>query len=337
MVLIFLLGGCGRPENISDQARFSEKLIELPISGELSRPEAEISGLCWIDDQLFLLPQYPHRFAREGTGAVFRLSRQAVEDRLTGRRTDALQPQRISFDDREIASQIPGFQGYEAIVHISSRIFLIIESRTENGMQAHLIDGVLSDDWQKITLDPASCRSLQLPAQVHNMSYETMVAAGEKLLLIYELNGLNINRRPFALMIDPLRGGTVKISFPGIEYRITDATAMDENGNFWALNYFWPGDYAKIKPTEDLLLDVNDGFFFDKEKSVERLVEFHFTGNKITLTDKKPVYLVPDQAGEARNWEGVVRYNDRGFIIATDKHPRTILAFAGVDATINAK
>lgn len=332
---IFLPGGCEKQESGLPQARFSNKLIELPISGKLSRPEAEISGLCWIDDQLILLPQYPHRFAREGAGAVFYLSGQAIKDYLAGRRTVVLEPRRISFDDREIASQIPGFQGYEAIAHIKNRVFLTIESLSENGMQAHLVQGTLSEDWQKIILDPASRQSLDLPAQVRNMSYETLVVAGEKLLVIYELNGLNINRQAVALMIDPLTGETQKLNFPQVEYRITDATAMDENGNFWALNYYWPGEYQKIKPAEDLLPGADEGFLFDKDKSVERLVEFHFSGSTIILSKRKPVYLEPDQSGEGRNWEGVVRYHDRGFIIVTDKHPRTILAFAGIGSALN--
>ena len=43
------------------------------------------------------------------------------------------------------------------------------------------------------------------------------------------------------------------------------------------------------------------------------------------LTDKKPIQLKLDK--KSRNWEGIVQLEDEGFLIATDKYPKMILAF----------
>jgi len=45
------------------------------------------------------------------------------------------------------------------------------------------------------------------------------------------------------------------------------------------------------------------------------------------LTDSAPIQLTLLSDGTARNWEGVAKLDDRGFLLATDKFPDTILAF----------
>jgi len=47
----------------------------------------------------------------------------------------------------------------------------------------------------------------------------------------------------------------------------------------------------------------------------------------ISLTDTAPLQLALESDGESRNWEGIVRLDDLGFIIISDKFPKTILAF----------
>jgi len=33
--------------------------------------------------------------------------------------------------------------------------------------------------------------------------------------------------------------------------------------------------------------------------------------------------------GQSRNWEGIAMLDQRGFLLVTDQHPNTILAFVG--------
>ena len=58
---------------------------------------------------------------------------------------------------------------------------------------------------------------------------------------------------------------------------------------------------------------------------VERLVEFKIDGNNIYKTNSLPIQLKLNQ--NSRNWEGVVRMGNKGFLMIVDEHPRTILAF----------
>jgi hypothetical protein len=59
---------------------------------------------------------------------------------------------------------------------------------------------------------------------------------------------------------------------------------------------------------------------------VERLVEMQYDASGVSLTGAAPVQLQLAML-ETRNWEGLVLLDGRGFLLATDKYPSTILAF----------
>ena len=65
-------------------------------------------------------------------------------------------------------------------------------------------------------------------------------------------------------------------------------------------------------------------------EEVERLIELKIENGAITLTGRAPVYLQLETGKPSRNWEGIARLGNKGFLIATDKHPETILAFVPV-------
>ena len=60
---------------------------------------------------------------------------------------------------------------------------------------------------------------------------------------------------------------------------------------------------------------------------VERLIELEYTGTELVLSEAPPIQLQLLGDDEGRNWEGIVRLDDRGFLLVTDKFPETILAF----------
>ena len=60
---------------------------------------------------------------------------------------------------------------------------------------------------------------------------------------------------------------------------------------------------------------------------VERLVEFRLKDKKIDLTNRAPLELRLEGEKTSRKWEALARYDNEGFLIATDKYPTTILAF----------
>jgi hypothetical protein len=116
------------------------------------------------------------------------------------------------------------------------------------------------------------------------------------------------------------------VSFPNVEYRITDVTDVDSHGRFWALNYFWPGEKKRLLPAEDGILNgFEEGTTHAQYDHVERLVEFKINSKEIVRTNTAPIQLVMEE--KSRNWEGLVRLDKKGFLMITDEHPRTILSF----------
>ena len=72
-------------------------------------------------------------------------------------------------------------------------------------------------------------------------------------------------------------------------------------------------------------MNIDEGATHKMYDHVERLVEYKIYKNKIQRTAKDPVQFVINK--ESRNWEGVVRFDNKGFIVVVDEYPRTILAF----------
>ena len=104
--------------------------------------------------------------------------------------------------------------------------------------------------------------------------------------------------------------------------------ATDSGSRFWALNYLWPGDEAKLKPAPDALAaKYGAGPTHARFTTVERLVEFRYTEIGIVFVDTPPIQLELIDDDHSHNWEGVARLDDRGFMLMTDKYPETMLGF----------
>jgi hypothetical protein len=102
---------------------------------------------------------------------------------------------------------------------------------------------------------------------------------------------------------------------------------MDNNGRFWAINYFWPGDKKLLSPGEDNVLNkFKQGSTHSKSNQIERLIEFEMSAGEISISGTKPIQLFLE-SDESRNWEAIARLGNRGLLIATDKHPRMILGY----------
>ncbi len=64
------------------------------------------------------------------------------------------------------------------------------------------------------------------------MSDESIVVFGRRVITFYEANGLNVNPEPSAYSFDLDLNLMDNFSFPTIEYRVTDASSVDQNGVF---------------------------------------------------------------------------------------------------------
>lgn len=311
------------------QTAVEQPVTVIPLAGDLVTPRAELSGLAWYGDQLILLPQYPRRFGNQ----LYFLPRAEIQRFLRQESTAPLLPQALPLLNGAEAAQLAGFDGFEAIAFQGNQAFLTIEAEIDKQMVSYLLTGQMAEDLSGLTLDLQTVREIPPQTKINNIGEEALLLADDQVLTFYEANGFILNEQPLAHRfaqadLQPL--GT--LPFPTIEYRITDATPLDAEKRFWAINYFFIGD-QRLRSLElgpdPLSVQYGLGPTHKVSKIVERLVEFQYSPEGITLVDQPPLQLQLVE-GLARNWEGIVRLEEEdltGFLLVSDTFPETILAF----------
>ncbi len=335
--LLLPLGLAGCTSNSAQQGPLSDvppalrgtapeqAVILLPLGGPLQSENAELSGLAWYGEHLVMLPQYPG-WENADAPCVYTVSKAEVLARLEHTASEPLAPRCIRFDSGGVEKRIPGFEGYEAIQFAGDQAYLTVETRQRTG-KGFLVTGRIAPDLSVLKLEASPRASLPLPSDVSNAGFETLVVGEERVLALYEANGANVNRAPAAESFTRSLVPSGKLALPSIEHRITDATTLDAAGRFWVMNYGFPGTSQAYKPAPDpLLARYGTGPTHAQKPQVERLIELQVRPTGIVLTDRPPLQL--QLSGDAaRNWEGVVRLDERGFLLVTDKFPRTLLGF----------
>jgi hypothetical protein len=328
--VIFVLFGCKvtSPPTLApaqEGTAGEQPVTVIPLTKPLVKRNAQVSGLAWYGDYLIILPQYPDFFTSEGDGFLFALPKSDILAFLDGATSDPLEPIQIPFVAPDLSEQIDGFEGYEAIVFVGDRVFLTIEAETDLPT-GYLLTGTIAPDISELAVDVSNVVEIQPQSTSGNKAEETLIVTRDAVTTIYEVNGVVLNASPVVHVFDANLTALDTISFPNIEYRITDATALDGDNRFWAINYFYPGDKDLAPETDPLADTFGPGPTHARYDAVERLVEFHYAESGITLTDSAPIQLELLEK-DARNWEGLVRLDDRGFLLMTDKFPQTILGF----------
>jgi hypothetical protein len=303
----------------------------IPLPSPLDDAEAEISGMAWYGDYLILLPQYPD-FAGDGEeGAVYALRREEVLAYLDGERETGPTATAVPLHAPDVVAAVDGFfEGYEAIAFAEETAYLTIEARTLRGMMGYVLQGRIEPDLSGLRLAAETLTELPPQSEIGNLSDEALLLAGGDVFTIYEANGAAVNPEPAARRFGPDLAARGTIPFPNIPYRITDVTEMDENGRFWAINYFFPETEALAVANDPLAETYGVGASHAGRAGVERLVQMQYDGEEITLAARPPMQLALLE-DELRNWEGIVRVNGRGFLLVTDKFPTTILGFVPVE------
>lgn len=285
---------------------------EIELSGNVTDRNTEVSGLTWHRDDLIILPQF--------ADVLYSINRADILAYLDGD-TTAIEPDMIEFIvDGDLS--IAGFQGYEAIVFSDDTAYLTIEANNQGTMASYLVSGTLTDSILRI--DASSLRSISQPANVDNKGHESMVLYNDSPMPLYEWNRYSEdNSNSFAVLVD---SEIQQIDFPVIPYRMTDATALDENGNFWVISYHFPSsDTARVDdyPYNNYLEEGSHAIY----EQIESLIELQINEDgSTTWIDKAPLFL--ELEADPRNWEGLARLPERnGFLLMTDKFPDTQLAF----------
>lgn len=306
-------------------------VIPIPLPEPLAASASEISGLCWYKDYLILLPQYPDSKEWQGGGKFYAMAKADILAYLD--RPDHSQAPSVKGIDviaPGLEEKIPGFEGYEAIGFKDDWVYVCIESETMPGkLASYLIKGKIDGDMSKIVFDTSEpLTRIEGKSGLENYSEEALVITEEYVMTIHEANGANVNPMPVAHVFQHDLKPAGVIPFPVVEFRLTDATAMDTEGVFWCINFSYSGDLKKLNPAEDGIAHrYGRGKTHKNAIGTERLVAFRYTPQGVTLVERPPVQLQLKE--QPRNWEGLVRLDDRGFLIITDEYPlpRTILGF----------
>lgn len=295
-------------------------LRPIPLSGPAAHQDAELSGLAWWGDTLLLLPQYPERFDHH----VFALERAAIERAIDGDDTP-LEPRLIPFAS-------PFFDpaqhdGYEAIAVDGDDVYVTLEVSRDDPAEpvGRLLHGHVEGALERILIESEPDAPLIAQNAIANIAYEALVLAPGEVIAVYETNG-EVNPDPRALVFTRALEPRPAIHVSPIEYRVTDATTLDAQNRFWVVNYHWPAAPWHTGTCE-ITERYGQGASHARCRTVERLLELELTPNGIRPTARAPIQLELLDDEHPRNWEGIVRLGERGFLVATDEHPSTIFAF----------
>ena len=296
------------------------KVQEIKLSGLITDKKQEISGMDWYQDRLFLLPE-------NMGGFLFSISKGEILNVIKNGKKLPITPKKTRFKTPDYSSLINGFDGFEAIAFNEDKVYVTIESEHRGEMVSYLAWGKIDSKSLEVVMNEEDLETIKTPIQLNNLSFESLLINDENIIMIYEANGSNLRKNPTQSVFTHKSKNISHVNFPNIEYRITDATRIDNDDRFWVINYFWPGDKKLLNPGEDSVLHkVKQGSSHFKSDQIERLVEFQINEGKISISNTKPIQLFLE-SDASRNWEAVARLDDKGLLIATDKHPRMIFGY----------
>ena len=338
ITLTLLFSACKEKEltSVSNETKQPKLLDEVSIqkiklTGPVSQRITEISGLTWYKENLIILPQFPNKFQFRNGGTLYTIPKNEIENYLFGGTVSEIEPDKIEFIANGLEQYNKKDSGYESIVFLGDTAYLTIEYVNNGNTESLIVNGIIDWDQKQLVLNPESIKQSPAPQHFFNWSTETVLTYNNYIYTIFEVNGKNLIDNPKAYKFNSGLNFISAVSFPSIEYRVTDATVPDDEGNFWVINYLYPGEKSKLNPAEDfLVVKYGIGRTHIESDAVERLLELKLDNGSIKLVDRAPVYLQLPLDEPSRNWEGIVKFDNRGFIITTDKHPETILAFVPV-------
>ena len=310
-------------ETLPARAAIERPVTLLPLQGSLAQPEAEVSGLAWYGDTLVLLPQYPHRWGNN----LYGLHRQDIAAALQDNPARGLEPFPIPLASADALRVLEGYEGVEAIAFHDDTVFISVEARMRGFMQGYLLQGAVIGDLDAIRLDPHSVVTLAPQTRFMNKAYEALLPLPDGAAALYEVNGQAMNAAPVALRYARALPSLSSLPFPNIEYRITDATAMQADGTFWVVNFHWPGEKRLQPATDGISERWLKGPSHARTDIVERILTLRYRQGRVDLVDAPPIEIAILNETVARNWEGIALWGQEGFLIVTDQFPTTLLAF----------
>lgn len=314
----------------------------IELAGPAAARDAELSSLVWYGDWLLLITENPFIYASDGdVGKFYALEKEDILDYLAADAPEPLEPRPVPLFGSDIVDAVGGyavaFDGFESAAvqtglgyFVPDRIYLTIEADTVNPddptMRSYLVSGAIQPDLS-IQLDMEHFIEIPCQTEFNNMSNESLLLMDGSLVAIFENNGVEVNEDAVAYQIDLQTGDLSTIPLANVPYRITDVTGMDADGVFWAINYFYVGEDFLATDNDPLFEQYGMGASQAAFDGYERLVAFQYSDGSIELVDSAPIQLLMTEDSNGRNWEGIARLDDAGFLIVTDKYPVTLLGF----------
>ena len=119
---LFLLSTC---LTYSFSQELKEKII--PLSGIITDPNQEISGLDWYKDNLILLPENLNGF-------VFIIAKKKIIKSIASENPSPILPEVNIFKTPNYTKTIKGFEGFESIAFNNNKFFVTIEAKDDPTM-----------------------------------------------------------------------------------------------------------------------------------------------------------------------------------------------------------
>jgi hypothetical protein len=303
-----------------------QPVITIALTGPLADASAEVSGMAWYGDYLIILPQYPNRMSEAGNGVIYALRKADILTYLDSKSTVPLEPIAINLVAPGLWDKIDGYEGFESIGFSGNRAFLTIESRDDHHMLGYLVSGQMNADMSKLVLDTSNLAPIEPQSDLSNKADEALIVLNDRIVTFYEVNGFEFNSNPIAHVFNFDLQPQNEITFPSLEYRLTDAALEPDGKHFWVINSLFLGDFDLRTKSDPLVEAFGEGQTHTQNVVVERLVEMKYDSSGVTLTDTAPIQLELNFFA-GNNWEGLVLLDERGFLLMTDKFPGTILGF----------
>ncbi|MFW5733690.1 MAG: hypothetical protein ACOCWR_01385 [Oceanidesulfovibrio sp.] len=146
-----------------------------------------------------------------------------------------------------------------------------------------------------------------------------------------------MNPAPLALRFS-LEGEPLEpASFPHVEYRVTNVTAVDDSGGFWGVNFYWPGEKTLLQPADDPAAarwgSRGDGHGGAEVERLQKLIVTQSENGSamVFLADAPPVDLDISLLPSNREGAALLAYpredggSVRGVLLVTDTYPVTRL------------
>ena len=144
------------------------KIRQISLSGLITNPKQEISGMDWYKDNLFLLPE-------NLGGFLFMIPKNQIQDALLSKNSDPILPRQIKFTTPDYSSLIDGFDGLEAIAFQGKKVLISIEAESNDTMVGYVAWGQIDPETFAVKIPKENLKKIETPIQISNMTYESII------------------------------------------------------------------------------------------------------------------------------------------------------------------